>query len=551
MVIISILVGLIEIVTAFLFVNLIAKLTSNDTSILPSVLLEKVLAYIDGANSIVLLCVIIIIVYIIKSLFSISQTYLQIKCYTENAVFLSHKLLKKYLSVKYDFHLSHNSGELINNVNLCINLISYGTLMGLSIILSDAFILVAFIILSLTASIPITFIAFFIISLYLIIFYLSIKDKIKEYGRQNQEFASAAQQDIQQILNLIKEIKLGNIVEDRSVIYKEISQKQAHAIQRYKLLSSLPTITAESLLIISISLSIIVLSITYGKIEDFFQLLILYAYIGLRLKPSATKIIEGLNTIKFGQRAIETVLGHFRSEEDKEKKNSVNKKISFKDSIKFENVSYIYPNSEEPSLKNITFSIKKGECVGIVGRTGSGKSTLINLLSGFLEPNNGKIIIDKTNLVDRKFSWWSLVGYVPQHTALLNDSIKNNITLTTFEKKIKLKKLHSAIKMAQLEETISKLPEKVNGIIGENGYKLSGGERQRVAIARALYNDPDIIIFDEATSSLDQNTEKEVFNAIKNLKNKTIMIITHKKSNTSICDKILIMKNGRLTIKNN
>ena len=154
--------------------------------------------------------------------------------------------------------------------------------------------------------------------------------------------------------------------------------------------------------------------------------------------------------------------------------------------------------------------------------------------------------------MDRKFSWWSLVGYVPQHTALLNDSIKNNITLTTFEKKIKLKKLHSAIKMAQLEETISKLPEKVNGIIGENGYKLSGGERQRVAIARALYNDPDIIIFDEATSSLDQNTEKEVFNAIKNLKKlKTIMIITHKKSNTSICDKILIMKNGRLTIKNN
>ena len=102
--------------------------------------------------------------------------------------------------------------------------------------------------------------------------------------------------------------------------------------------------------------------------------------------------------------------------------------------------------------------------------------------------------------------------------------------------------------MAQLEETISKLPEKVNGIIGENGYKLSGGERQRVAIARALYNDPDIIIFDEATSSLDQNTEKEVFNTIKNLKKlKTIMIITHKKSNTSICDKILIMKNGRLT----
>ena len=372
--------------------------------------------------------------------------------------------------------------------------------MGLSIILSDAFILVAFIILSLTASIPITFIAFFIISLYLIIFYLSIKDKIKEYGRQNQEFASAAQQDIQQILNLIKEIKLGNIVEDRSVIYKEIRQKQAHAIQRYKLLSSLPTITAESLLIISISLSIIVLSITYGKIEDFFQLLILYAYIGLRLKPSATKIIEGLNTIKFGQRAIETVLGHFRSEEDKEKKNSVNKKISFKDSIKFENVSYIYPNSEEPSLKNITFSIKKRVCWNCwedrLWKKYSYKSSI-----RFLEPNNGKIIIDKTNLVDRKFSWWSLVGYVPQHTALLNDSIKNNITLTTFEKN-KIKKLHSAIKMAQLEETISKLPEKVNGIIGENGYKLSGGERQRVAIARALYNDPDIIIFDEATSSL-------------------------------------------------
>ena len=294
----SILVGLVEIVTAFLFVNLIAKLTSNESSILPSVLLEKILTYVNSTSPIVALCLVIIIIYLIKSFLSISQTYLQIKCYTENAVYLSHKLLKKYLSVKYDFHISHSSGELINNVNLCINLISYGTLMGLSIILSDSFILVAFIILSLTASVPITFIAFSIISLYLVIFYVSIKNKIKEYGAQNQKLASTAQQDIQQVLNLVKEMKLGNIVKDRSLIYKEIRQKQAYAIQKYKFLSTLPTITSESLLIISISLSVIILNTTYGKIEDFFQLLVLYAYIGLRLKPSATKIVEGLNTMK-------------------------------------------------------------------------------------------------------------------------------------------------------------------------------------------------------------------------------------------------------------
>ena len=155
----------------------------------------------------------------------------------ECGIFVTQTSKKIFISKNTTFIFHIILAELTNNVNLCINLISYGTLMGLSIILSDAFILVAFIILSLTASIPITYCFFYNISIFNNFIY-PLRTKLKEYGRQNQEFASAAQQDIQQILNLIKEIKLGNIVEDRSVIYKEIRQKQAHAIQRYKLLSS-------------------------------------------------------------------------------------------------------------------------------------------------------------------------------------------------------------------------------------------------------------------------------------------------------------------------
>ena len=227
--------------------------------------------------------------------------------------------------------------------------------------------------------------------------------------------------------------------------------------------------------------------------------------------------------------------------------NKINEHLISGNLIKFENVSFSFPKSNKLVLSKIFFTIERGDYIGIIGESGAGKSTLIDLLIGLYNPTEGNITIDNINLLNCKKSWQNIIGYVPQSIYLLDDTIANNIAFGIPNDQINHENLRKALIDSELFDFVESLPEGINTKLGEKGSRLSGGQRQRVGIARALYNNPTIIIFDEATNSLDKLTEKKIIDSIDKLKGyRTIITITHNTTTVVNCNKIYEINSGIL-----
>ena len=224
-----------------------------------------------------------------------------------------------------------------------------------------------------------------------------------------------------------------------------------------------------------------------------------------------------------------------------------NKKFNFKNIISFDNVSFRYSSVQENTINDISFKIKKGQSIGITGESGSGKTTIIDLLLGLIEPSSGKVIIDGTNLNSIKNEWKSVIGYVQQDIYLTDDTLKKNIAFGVEESDISDEKVLKSMEAASLSSFLSSLPDGIDTPMGERGVRLSGGQKQRIGIARALYSNPSIIVFDEATSALDYSTENKIMNVLHELKSqgKTLILIAHRLSTLEFCDAIYVLdKNG-------
>jgi ABC-type multidrug transport system fused ATPase/permease subunit len=224
-----------------------------------------------------------------------------------------------------------------------------------------------------------------------------------------------------------------------------------------------------------------------------------------------------------------------------------NEELLFKREIKFENISFSYASAHRPSLQNVSLSILLGEAVGIVGPSGAGKSTLVDIFLGLLSPSEGVVSVDGEDIATGRRSWQDQVGYVPQSIYLVDDSLIRNIALGIPHDLIDHNAVLRALRAAQLEEFVSTLPLGLETIVGERGVRLSGGQRQRIGIARALYSNPQVLVLDEATSSLDTETERGVMDAVKALQGeKTVVIVAHRLSTVSYCSKIFSIEDARL-----
>ena len=227
---------------------------------------------------------------------------------------------------------------------------------------------------------------------------------------------------------------------------------------------------------------------------------------------------------------------------------NLNQPIKFQRQINVKNLCFSYPTRKEFSLSEISITIKKGESIGIIGKTGSGKSTMINLLIGLLKPSKGKVEVDGLNILSNLSEWYKKIGYVPQSIYLMDDTIKKNIAFGLLDDDINEALIKQAVEKASLNTLLNSLPNGLDTIVGERGIGLSGGQQQRIGIARALYRDPEILILDEATSSLDNSTEKQIMDSIELLKRKiTLLTVTHRLSTVNKCDKIFFIDKGKIT----
>jgi ATP-binding cassette subfamily C protein len=289
------------------------------------------------------------------------------------------------------------------------------------------------------------------------------------------------------------------------------------------------------------------------SIESIAPTLALFGAALIRLKSCMNMIVSALTSLRYNSVAINPVwsdINNLTESAPSPGTSGITKKLQ--NSININAVKYSYPGSDKPAIKNISLTIPRTSSIAFVGATGSGKTTLVDILLGLLKPDEGTILVDGVNINDNLNEWYRRIGYIPQFIYLLNDTIKNNIAFGLEDSEIEEKKLREAILTAQLENFVSSLPQGIDTIVGERGIRLSGGQRQRIGIARALYNNPEVLIMDEATSSLDNTTEDLLVKALEELKkDRTIIMIAHRLSTVKDCDKLYFIKEGKIIASGN
>jgi ATP-binding cassette subfamily C protein len=281
--------------------------------------------------------------------------------------------------------------------------------------------------------------------------------------------------------------------------------------------------------------------------SELVPLLGLFAYAGLRILPSLHWIVYYQNNLRFGAVPLDEVYRDWLDLSDAAGPEDTGERLPFRNQISLSNVSYSYAGAQRIALQEIDLVIRRGESVGIVGETGAGKSTLVDLILGLLQPTRGSILVDGCDIADRLPSWQRQIGYVPQSIYLMDDSIRRNIAFGVEDDEIDHDRVDVAVRMARIDEFIQSLPAGLDTVVGERGVRMSGGQRQRVAVARALYNDPEVLVFDEATAALDSQTEHELTREIQSLqRKKTLVIIAHRLDTVRHCDRLVFLKQGRV-----
>ena len=509
-------------------------------------LIENYLNKINFLNLdyIILMSSLIFILFVFKNSFLFILSLIQSYFIKESHVYIAKRMFNIYINSPYKRHINTNSAIIIKNLTEEVFQFQY-SLFQLLVLISETLILVSILILLLILEPIATIIIFGIIFIVAVIYFIAFKDIISGWGATRMIHAAKATTTIIESMTAIKEVKnyqTENFFSEKFAINNHINAK----MNMYNsILQNFPRILLEMLGIIGI-VAIIIYNHLFLNNVEILSSLILFAVAGFRILPSFNRILSSAQDVRYAYHVSRLIYNNFHNEDLEKIKNKKINKIIFKNQIIFEDINFKYQSINKFAIKNLNLTINKGDSIGVIGYTGSGKSTFIQILVGLLYPDSGSIKIDDKIVSNTLYNINNL-SYVPQNILLLDDSIKNNIAFGINESDINIDKIYECIKSAGLEKFIKTLGDNINTNVGEKGVKLSGGQLQRIGIARALYKKPEIIIFDESTNALDEKTEKSVLDYIYNLNiDKTIIIISHRISSLKKCKKIIKFENGQI-----
>ena len=335
----------------------------------------------------------------------------------------------------------------------------------------------------------------------------------------------------------IKEIKLFNVDSYFYSIYSKYNSIRSRVLSNSNTLNQLPRFYLELISVFGLTLFIGILLIQEKDLPTLIAIIGVFVAAVFRLIPSINKIITAFQNLKYHDYSVNIIYNEYLALSNNEKfKSKLN--FSIKNKLEISGLSFKYNDDSNLILDDVSLEIFSGETIGIIGGSGQGKSTFVNLICGLFKPLKGKILSDDKNIYEDIISWNEIIGYVPQDVFIIDDTIEKNILFGREKNIVNKDLLHNAIKRAQLDELIKNLPMGLKTKIGERGAQISGGQKQRIGIARALYNDPPLLIFDESTSSLDNKTEDLIMNSIYSLKGRTKIIISHRQRTLKKCDKV-------------
>ena len=520
-----------------------ADLQANYPALAPAMAL---LGNPEPARLLVIGMSVLVAVYGSKALFLAYLTWRQARFVFDPPAGLSHSLFKVYLSQPYTFHLQRNSAQLIRNaigqVSDVTNVVQQGMLF-----LTELLVMIGILVLLLSIEPLGALLAFSTLGAAVLGFGYLTRGYLQRWGIARQFHEGLRIQHLQQGLGGAKDAILLGREHNFLRQYEEHNQGTARVGKRQMVLQALPRLWLEFLAILGLAV-IVFISLAQGKpMELLLPTVGLFAAAAFRITPSINRLLIAVQNVRYSLPAIENICAELNLGSAAVNTEQTHDSISFREQVAVSALTFSYPGASRPSLQGVDVSIVSGTSVGIIGGSGAGKSTLVDSLLGLLMPEHGKVTVDGIDIRCCLRAWQDQIGYVPQSVFLTDDSLRRNVAFGLPDEQIDEDAVWRALRAAQMESFVKALPDGLETTVGERGINISGGQRQRIGIARALYHDPAVLVLDEATSSLDVQTEAKIMEAVQSLHGqKTIIIVAHRLSTVEQCDQIYRLENGKV-----
>ncbi|MCR4756555.1 MAG: ABC transporter ATP-binding protein/permease [Butyrivibrio sp.] len=504
-----------------------------------------------------IIMVALILVFVVKNIFLYFLNVVQLRFVYTNQFATSRRMMINFMQRPYEYYLNADTSVIQRNITSDVNNM-YGLILSSLQLISEVIVftcLVAFLV-STDAEMTLS-IALLLVVVLLVIKYF-IKPVMVKAGQENQDYYSGLYKWIDESVTGIKEIKIANKENYFINGYADCGAGYVNAVQKYNLYNSTPRLLIETIAIAGMIGYMLVVMARGTNLTDLVPQLTVLAAAASRLLPSANRINNYLTSIAYFEPFLMNVSDNLQSEihdgnisynsDDYRKKSQV-EKLPVTKSILMKDITYKYPGTDKLILDKADMEVPVGKSVGIVGTSGAGKTTIVDVMLGLLKPESGKILADGVDVMEHYPEWLKNIGYIPQTIFMIDSTIRKNVAFGYPDEEIDDARVWNALKEASLDEFVRSLPEGLDTKIGERGIRLSGGQKQRIGIARALFEDPEVLVLDEATSALDNETEAAIMESINNLHGKkTLVIIAHRLQTIEKCDMVYSIKDGKAVV---
>lgn len=508
----------------------------------------------DNTQLMVLLMLALIGVFVLKNIFLFFQQKAQLRFVYTNQFATSRRMMINFMQRPYEYYLNADTAVIQRSITSDVNNM-YGLILSLLQLVSEAIVFACLAVVSLSLDAWMTIMVSVLLIAVLLVIKCILKPIMKRAGEENQDYYSGLYKWIDQSVMGIKEIKIASKENYFINEYAKCGAGYVGAVQRYNLFNATPRLLIETVAVAGMILYMMTRILMGADATEMVTQIAALGVLVMRLIPCANRINNHLTSISYFEPFFMGVSDNLQEEirdenvnydEETYRKKIEVEKLDIRNQIELKDIVYKYPNSEVLIFDRANMEIPIGKSVGIVGTSGAGKTTIVDILLGLLQLQSGEILADGVEVRDHYRSWLKNIGYIPQSIFMIDSTIRKNVAFGYADEDIDDEKVWRALKEAQLDEFVRSLPEGLDTGIGERGIRISGGQRQRIGIARALFEDPEVLVLDEATSALDNETEAAIMDSINRLHGrKTLIIIAHRLQTIEKCDMVYRVEGGK------
>ena len=496
----------------------------------------------------------LIVIFAVKNIFLFFQQKVLLRFVYTNQFATSRRMMINFMQRPYEYYLNADTAVIQRNITSDVNNM-YGLILALLQLVSEGIVFVCLVAVSLVSDVWMSITVTVLLVIVLLVIKCILKPIMRRAGEENQDYYSGLYKWIEQSVLGIKEIKIARREHYFINEYAKCGAGYVSAVQRYNLYNATPRLLIETVAIAGMIFYMMMRLLQGAEVVDIMPQITLLAIAAMRLIPCANRINNHLTSIAYFEPFFMGVSDNLQeeirdesidySEETYRRKQDI-EKLEVRDKIELKQITYKYPNTDVLIFDRADMEIPIGKSVGIVGTSGSGKTTVVDILLGLLRLQNGEILADGVEVREHYAQWLKNIGYIPQTIFMVDSTIRKNVAFGYADEDIDDSKVWEALREAQLDEFVRGLPEGLDTGIGERGIRISGGQRQRIGIARALFEDPEVLVLDEATSALDNETEAAIMDSINRLHGrKTLVIIAHRLQTIEKCDMVYRIENGK------